>query len=120
MQLIQAFIRNERLQDVQTALEAVGVRSYTVSATIGSGARHTGDAEDHNSLRQNLKFEVAVGDWQESQVVNVIRKAAGNDAEAEGIILVLPISRAVKIRSGVEGEAHSGRPKFGRPPTCDP
>ena len=109
MQLIQAFIRNDRLQDVQIALEAAGIVSYTVSATIGSGERHPGDANDRNSLRQHLRFEVAAPDWQASQIVNVIRKAAAHDAEAEGIILVLPISRAVKIRTGVEGDAALGQ-----------
>ena len=103
MKLIQGIIRNDRLNDVQRALEAIGVTVYTLSATIGSGQRHKGDADDRGSLRPHLRLEVAVPDSFEEKIVRTLREAAGRGDSAEGVIFVLPLQRAIKIRTGEEG-----------------
>lgn len=103
MKLIQGIIRNDRLKDVQRALEKIGVTVYTLSATIGSGERHRGDADDRGSLRPHLRLEIAVPDSLEDHVIAAIRSAADVGESAEGVIFVLPLQRAVKIRTGQEG-----------------
>ena len=103
MKLVQGIIRNDRLADVQKALESIGVTVYTLSATIGSGERHRGDAGDLSSLRPHLRLEVAIPDSLEEKIVETVREAAGHGESAEGVIFVLDLKRAIKIRTGQEG-----------------
>ncbi len=100
MKMVVAMIENDRLKQAQSRLEDMGITGYTISATIGAG-EHSGKSFAVG-MRQHLKIEVATPDMWVDSVVDALRSAAG--AGASGVIFVYTLDRAVKIRTGDEGE----------------
>ena len=100
MKMVVAMIENDKLQQAQSKLEGIGITGYTVSATIGAGETSSGDGRQ--GMRQHLRIEVATPDMWADSVVDALRSAAG--AGASGVIFVYTLDRAVKIRTGDEGE----------------
>ena len=100
MKIVVAMIENDKLKQAQSNFEEIGITGYTVSATIGAG-EHSGASSDVG-MRQHLKIEVATPDMWVDPVVDALRSAAG--AGASGVIFVYTLDRAVKIRTGEEGE----------------
>ncbi len=98
MKMVMAMIENDKLQQAQSRLEDMGITGYTISATIGAG-EHSGKSFAVG-MRQHLKIEVATPDMWVDSVVDALRSAAG----ASGVIFVYTLDRAVKIRTGDEGE----------------
>jgi nitrogen regulatory protein PII len=98
-------IRNERLQQVQEALLKARIRGFTVSATLGMGeSPATAGPTGRPALVQHLKVEAALPDLWVSQAVEILRQAATTGKPGDGVIFVYDLDRAVKIRSGEEGE----------------
>ena len=105
MKMVMAFIRNDRLRSAQEALGKIGITAYTVSATIGVGEHgRQASQEGQPELLQHLRIEVAVRDHWEDQVVEALIRAGRSGEQSQGIILVYDIARAVKIRTGEEGD----------------
>ncbi len=98
MKMVMAIVRNDRLASIQESLRDAGITAYTVSATIGMGEH------DREQPRQHLKIEVAIQDMWENTAVEALRKGASTGEPAEGMIFVYPLDRALKIRTGEEGE----------------
>ena len=103
MKMVMAFIRNDRLRSAQEALGEIGITAYTISATLGVG-EHGGQSSRQPELLQHLRIEIAVLDQWEDQVVEALIRAGRSGEQSQGIILVYDIARAVKIRTGEEGD----------------
>jgi len=105
MKLIIAIIKPFKLDDVREALTPLGVQGLTVSEVKGFG-RQKGQteiyrgAEYHVNFLPKVKIEVVVADDIEDAVVEAIVKAANTGKIGDGKIFVLPIERAVRIRTG--------------------
>jgi nitrogen regulatory protein P-II 1 len=110
MRKIEAIIRHERLQEVQDALDALGVSGLTVSEVMGCG-RQKGYTESYRGSRANisllhkLKVEVVVPDDIVDPAVDAILAAAYTGETGDGRIFVWEIEQAVRIRTGERGEA---------------
>ena len=109
MQKIEAIIRPERLQDVQDALDDLGVSGLTVSDVVGCG-RQKGYTEQYRGSRANisllpkLKVESIVPGAMVDSVVDAILAAAFTGEIGDGRVFVSPIEQAVRIRTGERGE----------------
>ena len=109
MKLIVAIIRPERLEAVQTALNERDVYLMTVTDVRGCG-RQRGQTEVYRSteittrLLPKLKLEIAVPDERVDAVVEAIADAAASGRIGDGKIFVQPLERAVRIRTGEEGD----------------
>jgi len=109
MQKIEAIIRAEALQDVQDALDALGVSGLSVSEVMGCG-RQKGYTESYRgsraniSLRPKVKVESVVPDEVVERAVDAIASAAHTGRAGDGRVFVLPVSHAVRISSGERGE----------------
>src|ERR671936_1312269 len=108
MKKVEAIIRAERLQPVQDALDALGVSGLTVTEVMGCG-RQKGYTEQYRGSRANisllpkLKMESVVAADITDRVVEAIVAAAYTGETGDGILFVLPVTQAVRIRTGERG-----------------
>jgi nitrogen regulatory protein P-II 1 len=109
MKLIEAIIRQERLDAVKTALEASGYFGMTVSEVSGRG-RQGGltlqwrVGEYKVDLLPKIKVEVVVLDEDIARILNVITTVARTGEMGDGKLFVLPVENAVRVRTGEEGD----------------
>jgi nitrogen regulatory protein P-II 1 len=109
MKKIEAIIRPERLQEVQDALDELGVSGLTVSEVMGCG-RQKGYTEQYRGSRANisllhkLKVESVVPEELVDRAVDALVGAARTGAIGDGRVFVHPVEQAVRIRTGERGD----------------
>jgi nitrogen regulatory protein P-II 1 len=109
MKKIEAIVRRERLQEVQNALDDLGVSGLTVSEVMGCGAQR-GYTEQYRGSRANIsllpkiKVESIVPSDGVEQAVEAIVAAAYTGEIGDGRVFVSPIEESVRIRTGERGE----------------
>jgi nitrogen regulatory protein P-II 1 len=110
MQKIEAVIRPERLDDVKTALDEIGLHGITVTEVRGAGQqrgyvhRYRG-AEYRVNLLEKVKLETVVTDDQLEEAIDAIVKAGRTGEVGDGKIFVIPVGDAVRVRTGDRGNA---------------
>jgi nitrogen regulatory protein P-II 1 len=106
---IEAIIKPQRLEDVKDALYAVGVEGITLLEARGHG-RQKGHAETYRGQEYRIEFlpkiklEVVVRDEMAERVVEAIADAARTGTVGDGKIFMIPVSGAMRIRTGERGE----------------
>src|SRR6056297_765281 len=109
VKLITAIIKPFKLDDVRDALGDAGITGMTVSEVKGFG-RQKGHTELYRGAEYvvdflpKLKLEIAVPDDRVERVVEIIRETAASGRIGDGKIFVTTIERAVRIRTGEEGD----------------
>ena len=110
MQLIKAIIKPFKLDDVRAALGECGIEGMTVSEVKGFG-RQKGHKEVYRGAEYNVdlvpkvEIDVIVADDKVSAVVEAIQTTANTGKIGDGKIFVIPVSDAVRIRTGDRGES---------------
>jgi nitrogen regulatory protein P-II 2 len=105
MKLVIAIIKPFKLDEVRDALTSLGVQGMTVTEVKGFG-RQKGHMEIYRGAEYAINFlpklrlEVAVASEMLDKVVAAITAAAKTGQIGDGKILVTPIERAVRIRTG--------------------
>ena len=105
MKLIMAIIKPFKLDEVREALTPLGIQGLTVTEVKGFG-RQKGQteiyrgAEYHVSFLPKLKIEVAVAADVTGTVIDAIAAAARTGQIGDGKIFVMPLEKAVRIRTG--------------------
>jgi nitrogen regulatory protein P-II 2 len=105
MKLVIAVIKPFKLEEVRDALTGIGVHGMTVTEVKGFG-RQKGHMEIYRGAEYAVNFlpklrvEVAVASEQIEQVVDAIMASAKTGQIGDGKILVTPIERAMRIRTG--------------------
>jgi nitrogen regulatory protein P-II 1 len=108
MRKIEAVIRHSALQEVQDALDRVGVSGLTITEVKGCG-RQKGYTEVYRGARANIsllpkvKVETVVPEAFAPEAVEAIRSAAHTGEVGDGRIFVLPVESAIRIRTGEDG-----------------
>ncbi len=109
MKKIEAIIRHERLQEVQDALDQLGVSGLTVSEVVGCG-RQKGYTEQYRGVRANIsllpkiKVESVVPSEVVDEAVEAIVAAARTGAIGDGRVFVYDVDQSIRIRTGEDGE----------------
>jgi nitrogen regulatory protein P-II 1 len=109
MKKIEAIIRHERLQEVQDALDQLGVSGLTVSEVVGCG-RQKGYTEQYRGVQANIsllpkiKVESVVPTDLVDRAVEAIAEAARTGNVGDGRVFVYPVEQSVRIRTGESGE----------------
>ena len=109
MKKIEAIIRAERLQEVQDALDDLGVSGLTVTEVMGCG-RQKGYTEQYRGSRVNIsllpkiKVESVVSDEIVDKSVDAIVGAAYTGEIGDGRLFVYNVEESVRIRTGERGE----------------
>jgi nitrogen regulatory protein P-II 1 len=109
MKKIEAIIRHERLQDVQDALDQLGVSGLTVSEVVGCG-RQKGYTEQYRGVQANIsllpkiKVEAVVPSDVVDEAVEAIVGAARTGNVGDGRVFVYDVIQSIRIRTGEDGE----------------
>jgi len=110
MNYIIAIIKPHRLDNVRAALEQIGIEGLTVSEVRGHG-RQKGHTEIYRGAEYQVHFlpktrlELAVEESHTEKVIEAIQSSARTSSIGDGKIFVLPLSEAVRIRTGETGSA---------------
>jgi nitrogen regulatory protein P-II 1 len=109
MKMIKAIIKPFKLDEVKDALGSIGVQGMTVSEVKGFG-RQRGHVETYRGAEYRIDFipkvkiEVMVDASMADQVVATISEKAKTGKIGDGKIFVLPVEKAVRIRTGESGK----------------
>ena len=110
MKLVTAIIKPFKLDEVRTALSAIGVQGITVTEVKGFGRKkgHTElyrGAEYVVDFLPKVRLETAVSDALVEQVIEAIEGAARTGKIGDGKIFVAPLEQVVRIRTGESGDS---------------
>ena len=106
---VEAIVREEKFEDVKSALDAISVNGLTVSQVMGCGVQRgykevVRGVEVDLKMRPKIKFEIVVSseEWAE-KAIDAIQKAAYTGEPGDGKIFCYEIKSALKIRTGETG-----------------
>ncbi|MEW6266533.1 MAG: P-II family nitrogen regulator [Thermodesulfobacteriota bacterium] len=109
MKKVEAIIKPFKLEDVKDALAGIGTEGMTVSEVKGFG-RQKGHKEVYRGAEYavdflpKIKIEIVASDDKADQIVSAIQRSAYSGKIGDGKIFVLPVSEAVRIRTGERGD----------------
>ncbi|MDO8682726.1 MAG: P-II family nitrogen regulator [Armatimonadota bacterium] len=106
---IEAIIRPQKLDEVKTALDEIGLTGLTVSHVMGCGkqrgrTQHYRGQEYTINLLDKVKIETVVADDMVENVMNAIADAASTGDIGDGKIFAFKIDDAMRIRTREKGE----------------
>jgi nitrogen regulatory protein P-II 1 len=110
MKLVIGIVRPERANDVLTELHRAEVRGLSMSRVQG----HGGELERVEtyrgttvkmSLAEKVRFEVAVSDDFVDATIEALVAGARTGEVGDGKIFVVPLERAIRIRTGEADKA---------------
>jgi nitrogen regulatory protein P-II 1 len=105
MKLVIAIVRPEQANDVLAALHRADVRGVSISRVQG----HGGELERVETYRgttvkmalaDKVRFEIAVSDDFVDPTIDALLDGARTGEVGDGKIFVVPLERAVRIRTG--------------------
>ncbi len=108
MQLVTAVIKPHMLDQVKSALDAVGVQGMTVTEVKGFG-RQGGHTETYRGAEYRVDFvpkvkvEIVVDEASSAAVVEAVAKGAQTGKIGDGKIWVTSVGELVRIRTGETG-----------------
>ena len=88
---VEAYVREDKFEDVKAALNAIGVNGLTVSQVMGCG------------IQRGYKEIVVSSEEWEAKTIEAIEKAAYTGEPGDGKIFTYEIRHAQKIRTKETG-----------------
>jgi nitrogen regulatory protein P-II 1 len=108
MKLIIAYIRPDRLNAVKQELYAREIYSLSVTNVLGAG-RQKGFTETYRgvvmevNLLKKVRLEIGVNDDFLNKAIEAINKGGQTGNEGDGVIFVVELAQALRIRTGEQG-----------------
>jgi nitrogen regulatory protein P-II 2 len=108
VKLVVAYIQPEKLNDVKQALYAAEVFKMSVSNALGCG-QQKGYHETYRgvdievNLLKKTRIEIGVNDDFVQCTIDAIIKGPRTGNIGDGKILILPLEKCVRIRTGEDG-----------------
>ena len=106
---VEAYVREDKFEDVKAALNAIGVNGLTVSQVMGCGIQRgykeiVRGMQVDMQMKPKIKFEIVVSseEW-EKKTIEAIQKAAYTGEVGDGKIFSYEIRSAMKIRTRETG-----------------
>jgi len=109
MNKVEAIIKPFKLDEVKNALNEIGVTGMTISESRGFG-RQRGHKEIYRGAEYQvdfipkIKIDVVVAESMTNGVIDAIKDNAGTGKIGDGKIFVMPVSEAIRIRTGETGQ----------------
>ena len=109
MKKIEAIIKPFKLDDVKEAILELGISGMTITEVKGFG-RQKGHKEIYRGAEYvvdflpKIKIETIVPTDMLPRVVEAIKKNAYTGQIGDGKIFIIPVEKAVRIRTGEEDE----------------
>jgi nitrogen regulatory protein P-II 2 len=113
MKLIIAYIRPERLNAIKQALYSKQIYNMSVTNIMGSG-RQKGFTETYRgvlmevNLLKKVRLEIGLNDNFVEPALEAIKAGARTGKEGDGVIFVLPLEQAIRVRTEEEGPSAMG------------
>jgi nitrogen regulatory protein P-II 1 len=106
---IEAIIREEKLEDVKSALHEIGIVGMNVSEIRGHGRQGgitlTGRTGTYQvDMLPKLQLNIVLSDHNVEKTITTIREAAGTGEPGDGIIFVYPVDDVIRVRTGERGK----------------
>jgi nitrogen regulatory protein P-II 1 len=111
MNKVEAIVRPERLETVKEALSEAGFVGLNIVNVTGRGVQKgivhagRGGEEYRVDMLPKSKVELVVRDSDTEKVIATIIEAARTGAIGDGKIFVIPVSDAIRVRTGERGDA---------------
>ena len=111
MNKIEAIIRPERLEAVKEALAEAGFVGLNIVNVTGRGVQKgivhagRGGEEYRVDMLPKSRVELVVSDSDTDRAVDTIIDAARTGAIGDGKIFIMPVTEAVRVRTGERGDA---------------
>ena len=107
MRKIEAIIRSSTIHDVQNALAAISIPTFSSYQIQISGIHkeHKGWRNKTSDFIPKTKIEILCVDKDEANIINTIQKAASTGDKGDGVISSYEIGTLVKIRNNETGES---------------
>ena len=108
MKKIEAIIREEKFNQVRLALDEMGIMGLTSYEVKGRGQQKglefTHRAGNYRvDMLPKTKVEIVVDDKDVGRLIDTICTVARTGEIGDGKIFVLPVEKAIRIRTGEEG-----------------
>lgn len=106
---IEIITRPEKMEDLKNAMSEIGVTGMTTSQVYGCGLTK-GHKEIYRgqeytiNLLPKIKIEIVVCEVPVEKVIETAKKVCRTGKIGDGKIFVYPITNAVRIRTGEEGD----------------
>ena len=119
MKEVRAYVQTFMLEHVIEALLAIpGFPGISVMDARGFGSERAaphvaGPAEELTDFTPKVRLEIVVPDSLVDQVVQAIAGAARTGNRGDGKIFVADVKRAVRVRTGEEGDPALGPSRHG-------
>jgi nitrogen regulatory protein PII len=110
VKLVIGIVRPEKANDVLEALYRAEVRGVSISRVEGHGGE-LDRVETYRGttvkvgLEDKVRFEIAVSDGFVQNTIDALAEGAKTGEVGDGKIFVVPVERAVRIRTGETDEA---------------
>ncbi|MEI8314410.1 MAG: P-II family nitrogen regulator [Verrucomicrobiota bacterium] len=110
MKKIEAIIKPFKLEEVKEALSGISIEGMTVTEVKGFG-RQKGQTEIYRGSEYTvdflpkIKIELVIADDRLDDAIKTIVRVAHTGKIGDGKIFILPVERAVRIRTGEVNEA---------------
>ena len=110
VKLVIGIVRPEKANDVLEALYRAEVRGVSISRVQGHGGE-LDSVETYRGttvqvgLSDKVRFEIAVSDGFVDKTIEAIREGGATGEVGDGKIFVVPVERAVRIRTGETDDA---------------
>ena len=111
MQKIEAIIRPEKLTSVKDALADAGLVGINVVHVTGRGVQSgvvaagpRGVGRTVVDMLPKVKIELVVSDANTQKAIDAIIAKARTGEIGDGKIFVIPVSNAIRVRTGEEGD----------------
>jgi len=108
MRKIETIIKPFKLDEIKEALGEIGIQGMTVTEVKGYG-RQKGHKEIYRGAEYDvdfvpkLKIEIITEASRVDQIVETIRTVANTGKIGDGKIFIIPVERAIRVRTGEEG-----------------
>lgn len=109
MKMVIAFVQPFMAEKVIQALhriEGLSGATYTRVKGFGRGRGYTAEhrREEVEGAVGKVRIDAMIPDHLEGAVVEAIRHSARTGQKGDGKVYVVPVERAIRIRTGEEGE----------------
>jgi nitrogen regulatory protein P-II 1 len=108
VKLIVAIVKPFRLDEVKSAVKAIGVQGMTLTEVQGFG-RQKGHTEVYRGAEYEVDFipkfriEIVIDDDQVDEVVSAVVDAARTGTIGDGKVWVQPLDSLIRVRTGERG-----------------
>jgi nitrogen regulatory protein P-II 1 len=108
MKKLEAFIREEALEEVKDALKAIGIIGMNVHEVRGHGRQGGMEMSWRGSsyevdLLPKMQVNIVLSEHNIEKAVTAITSAARTGKEGDGVIFIYPVDEIIRIRTGERG-----------------